>query len=113
MKMLSWARQHSWWAVVEALLEQPQMGTLMHVPEPLPEGLSRLINRRTGSFVEFTHCPRSMHILLSADAKVVDAVIETMKRAGTERGPYDHRRDPTELPGFRARGFGSGSVGEA
>jgi len=107
--LLNWARQQSWWNVAQALLEQSSMGTIMHVQEELPEGLSLLTNKRTGSFIKFTQCKHSMHILLSVDAEIAKSVLDALEKLPPGGRPH---HDPTELPGFRQHGWKS-EVGDA
>jgi hypothetical protein len=109
--LLNWARQQSWWNVAESLLSQDGIGVIMHVPEVLPEGLSKLSNKRTGSFVKFHTCNSSkFHILLAADVSVVDMVLEAMEKLPAGEA---HHHDPTQPSFGRGRGFGIDTPGEA
>ena len=102
MRLVEWAKTCSWWGVAKALLDQPNMGTLMHVPSGgMPEGKARIVNKRTGSWIELTGCDGAggMHIIVSANAQMLEGALE---RVMEETGHHDHGLP--ELPiqrGFR------------
>lgn len=90
MKLIEWAKTQGWWGVAKALLDQPNMGTLMHVPSGgMPKGKNRIWNKTTGSWIVFTGCDKAggMHIIVSTNAQVLEGALE---RVMEEAGPHDH-----------------------